>query len=320
MKNIPNSLFRLLGGVIVLLLMYSCSSFKLSTMHYDPIYGPEEVVLQVPSDVKIDTLSFSQLRWKLRTDNNFRWNFAQYAIDQPLSWYNRNFRYSYWRPFNSFDVYWNRHNFWYDWAFNYPFDWGLSWNRWNRWNYGWGYWNRWNRPFYHWDNWYIGPWHNPSYNVIWNSSRQNVAYVRGPRGSRNINYGENSNIENTISRRYNNPRQNGNNNNKVIDNIVNDLRSNGNRVRVYDNPNNVPNNNIIIRNNNGRPSIPTNNSIRSNWRNSNNNSNIINSRPPINYNNSSNSSYSRGSSSSVSRSSGGSSGGSSRGGRGNNQN
>ena len=42
---------------------------------------PEEVVLTVPSDVKIDTLSFSQLRWKLRTDNTFRWNFAQY--DEP---------------------------------------------------------------------------------------------------------------------------------------------------------------------------------------------------------------------------------------------
>ena len=69
-------------------------------MHYDPIYGPEEVVLTVPSDVKIDTLSFSQLRWKLRTDNTFRWNFAQYAMNQPLSWYNSNFRYSYWRPFN----------------------------------------------------------------------------------------------------------------------------------------------------------------------------------------------------------------------------
>ena len=318
MKNIPNSLFRLLGGVIVLLLMYSCSSFKLSTMHYDPIYGPEEVVLQVPSDVKIDTLSFSQLRWKLRTDNTFRWNFAQYAMNQPLSWYNSNFRYSYWRPFNSFDVYWNRHNFWYDWAFNYPFEWGWSWNRWGYWNS----WNRWNRPFYHWDSWYNGPWHNPSYNVIWNSSRQNtnVAYVRGGRGSRSrfIDNG-NSNIQNTISRRYNNPRQNVNNNNNV-DEIVNILRNNGNNVRVYNNPNNVPNNNVIIRNNNGRPSIPNNNSIRGSWRPSNNNSSINNSRPPINYNNSSNSTISRGSSSSVGRSSGGSSGGSSRGGRGNIQN
>ena len=146
-----------------------------------------------------------------------------------------------------------------------------------------------------------GPWHNPSYNVIWNSSRQNVAYVKGPRGSRNINYGGNSNIENTISRRYNNPRPNSNNN--IINNIVNDLRSNGNRVRVYDNPNDIPNNNIIIRNNNGRPSIPNNNSIRGNWRPSNNNNNINSSRPPINFNNSSNSSFSRGSSSSVGRSS-----------------
>ena len=60
--------------------------------------------------------------------------------------------------------------------------------------------------------------------------------------------------------------------------------------------------------------------IRSNWRPSNNNININSSRPPINFNNSSNSSFSRGSSSSVGRSSGGSSGGSSRGGRGNIQN
>ena len=322
MKNIPSSLFRLLGGIIVLLLMNSCASFKLSTMHYDPLYGPEEVVLEVPSDVKIDTLSFSQLRWKLRTDNTFRWNYAQYAMNQPLSWYNSNFRYSYWRPFNSFDVYWNRHNFWYDWAFNYPFQWGWSWNRWGYWNS----WNRWNRPFYHWDSWYHGPWHNPSYNVIWNSSRQNtnIAYVRGGRGSRFIDNG-NSNIENTISRRYNNPRNNVNNNNNVIDNIVNDLRSNGNRVRVYDNPNNVPNNNVI-RYNNGRPVVPNNNSsnsrINHNWNNSNNNSNrIINSRPPV-YNNSSSrgsssgvisGGSSRGSSGGVSR--GGSSGGSSRGSR-----
>ena len=329
MKNIPNSLFRLLGGVIVLLFMYSCASFKLSTMHYDPIYGPEEVVLTVPSDVKIDTLSYSQLKWKLRTDFNFRYDYAQFAMNQPLSWYNRNFRYSYWRPFTSFDVYWNRHNYWYDWAFNYPFNYGWGYNTlgWNNWNYGWGYWNHWNRPSYHWNNWYYGPWGNPGYNVIWNSSRENtnIAYVRGGRGSRFIDNG-NSNIENTISTRYNKPRNNVNNNNNVIDNIINNLRSNGNRVRVYDNPNDIPNNNVI-RYNNGRPVVPINNSnnsrINHNWNNSNNNSSrIINSRPV--YNNSSNS-YSRGSSSGVSSggssrgssggvSSGGSSGGSSRGG------
>ena len=134
-------------------------------MHYDPIYGPEEVVLTVPADVKIDTLSFSQLRWKLRTDNTFRWNFAQYAMDQPLSWYNSNFRYSYWRPFNSFDVYFNRYNFWYDWAFNYPYYWGFS-----SWHNPWRY--NWHRPFNWRYSWYNGPWHNPGYNVIWNSSRE----------------------------------------------------------------------------------------------------------------------------------------------------
>ena len=295
----------LLTFALIALLLSSCASFKLSTIHYDPLYGPEEVVLEVPSDVKIDTLSFSQLRWKLRTDFRFRYDYAQFAMNQPLSWYNSNFRYSYWRPFNSFDVYWNRHNYWYDWAFNYPFSYGWSWNRW-------GYWNRWNRPFYHWDSWYNGPWHNPSYNVIWNSSRENtnIAYVRGRRGSRFIDNG-NSNIQNTISRRYNNPRQNVNNNNNV-DEIVNILRNNGNNVRVYNNPNNVPNNNIRIRNNNGRPVVPNNNTIRNNF----NNSNINSSRPV--YNNSSRSSgnISRGSSSSSSSSR--SSGGSSRGSRINN--
>ena len=307
MKNIPNSLFRLIGGVLVLLLMNSCASFKLSTMHYDPLYGPEEVVLEVPSDVKIDTLSFSQLRWKLRTDNTFRWNYAQYAMNQPLSWYNTNFRYSYWRPFNSFDVYWNRHNYWYDWAFNYPFQWGWSWNRWGYWNS----WNRWNRPFYHWDSWYHGPWHNPSYNVIWNSSRQNtnIAYVRGGRGSRFID-NSNSNIENTISRRYNNPRNNVDNNN--LNNIVDELRENyGVKPRVYNNPNNVPNNNVRINNNNN---------IKPNWNNS---RPIINNNNNININSSirNNNSFSPPpSSSNISRGSSVSSGGSSRGGnsRGNN--
>ena len=140
---------------------------------------------------------------------------------------------------------------------------------------------------------------NPSYNVIWNSSRNTNWYVRGRRGSRFIDNG-NSNIQNTISRRYNNPRPNVNNNNNVIDNIVNDLRSNGNRVRVYNNPNNVPNNNIIIRNNNSSSVVPNNNSIRNNF----NNSNINSSRPV--YNNSSRSSgnISRGSSSSSSSSRG----------------
>ena len=320
-------------GLMILILISSCSSLKLSTMYYDPIYGPEEVVLEVPSDVKVDTLSYSQLRWKLRTDSRFRWDFAQYAMDQPYSWYTSNYSFSHWRPFTSFDVYWNRYQFWNDWAFNYPFfdygwgynSWGWNHSIWNHWNYGWA-WN-WHRPYRPWNSWYNGPWSNPSYNVIWNASRRNVAYVRGARGGRNIDYGGNSNIENIISTRYNKPRNNVNNNNNVINNIINNLRSNGNRVRVYDNPNDIPNNNVI-RYNNGRPVVPNNNSINNNSRPVHNwNNNTINSRPsrPV-YNNSNNSNISRGSSnisrgssssSSSGRSSGGSSGGSSRGGRNN---
>ena len=298
-------------GLIAIGITTSCSSLKLSTMHYDPIYGPEEVVLQVPSDVKIDTLSYSQLKWKLRTDNTFRWNFAQYAMDQPYNWYMNNFRYSYWRPFNSFDVYFNRYDFWYDWAFNYPYNWGFS-----SWYSPWRYdWYRPYRPWNHWNNWYNGPYSNPGYNVIWNSSRQNnnIAFINGRRGSRNFNFNGNSNIENTISTRYNKPR----NNNNVIDNIVNELRDNFNiKPRVYSNPNNVPNNN--------RPVI-NNNNIKPTWNNSrpvinNNNINInSNSRPVINNSSrGSNINISRGSSSSSGRSSGGSSGGSSRGGKINN--
>ena len=116
-----------------------------------------------------------------------------------------------------------------------------------------------------------------------------ISYNRGRRGSRFIDNG-NSNIENTISTRYNKPRNNNN-----LDDIVKIIR-NGNDeipVRVYNNPNNV-----IIRNTNSRPVY------------NNSNSNNI-SRGSSN--------ISRGSSSSSSsgRSSGGSSGGSSRGGKNN---
>jgi len=282
---------------LLLLFLCSCSTYRLSTLNYDPIYGPEEVVLQVPADVKIDTLSYSQLKWKLRTDNTFRWNFAQYAMDQPYNWYANNFRYSYWRPFNSFDVYFNRYDFWYDWAFNYPYYWGYSsWH--NPWRHNWF------RPYRPWNNWYNGPYNNPGYNAIWNSSRENtnIAFINGRRGSNNINNRVNSNIENNIITRYNNPRRSVPENN--LNNIVNGLRERLNvKPRVYTNPNNVPNNNIRIYNR--TPNI-----------NSNNNLNINTTRPSYNSSSRSSSNISRGSSSSSS--SGRSSSGSSRGGRINN--
>ena len=297
----PEKVGRFLGAMIVIalcLLLSACSTYRLA-VPVDKCCEADAVYLEVPSDVKIDTLSFSQLRWKLRTDNTFRWNYAQYAMNQPYNWYS-SFSYNVWRPFNSFDVYFNRYDFWYDWAFNYPYYWGYS-----SWHNPWRH--HWYRP-YNWGySWYNGPWHNPGYNIIWNSSRENnnnIAYISGRRGSRNVDIGTNSNIQNTISRRYNNPRNNVDNNN--LNNIVNELRENYNvKPRVYNNPNNVPNNNNI-RINNGRPSVPTinNNNSRS-INNFNNNSNISRG---------SNSNYSSPPrSSNISRGSSTSSGGSSRG-------
>ena len=278
------------------MILSSCSSYKLALLnHNDPMY-PVEYVIPIAEDTKIDTLSFSQFRWKLRTDFSFRWDYAQYAMNQPYNWYS-SFSYNVWRPFNSFDVYFNRYNFWYDWAFNYPYYWGFS-----SWHNPWRH--HWYRP-YNWGySWYNGPWHNPGYNVIWNSSRENnnVAYISGRRGSRNIDINiNNNNIENTIVRRYNNPRKNVDNSN--LNNIVNTLRDNYNvKPRVYNNPNNVSNNNVI-RNNSGRPVI-------NNYNNNNNfNNSNINSRSssPVR-------SYSPPPSSNISRGSSVSNGGSSRGG------
>lgn len=300
MNRGPEKIGRFLGAMIVIalcLLLSSCSSYRLATVS-DDMY-PVDFVIPVSNDTKIDTInSYFQLRHKLRTDFSFRWDFAQYAMNQPLSWYYSNPRLEgIWRPYNRFDVYFYSNWFWNDWAFNYPYSSYWGWNSWYR---PWG-WNSWNRPYDPWNNWYNGPWHNPGYNVVWNSSRRgNVAYVNGPRGSRigsnSIIQRNDNNIENIVVRRYNKPR----NNNNIINNIVNELRDNLNvKPRVYSNPNNVINNNNINNNN-------TRGSWRSNDNSINNNINTRSSTPVR--------SYSPPPSSNISRGSNVSSGGSSRGG------
>ena len=83
-----------------------------------PLSGPW---LDVPSTVKIDTLSYTRLNWKMRKSFTFRWNYAKFASSQPFSFYSSASFARFWNPFNSFEMYWNRHNFWYDWAFGYPY-------------------------------------------------------------------------------------------------------------------------------------------------------------------------------------------------------
>jgi hypothetical protein len=83
-----------------------------------PLSGPW---LDVPSTVKIDTLSYTRLNWKMRNSFTFRWNYAKFASNQPFSFYSSASFARFWNPFISFDMYWNRHSFWYDWAFSYPY-------------------------------------------------------------------------------------------------------------------------------------------------------------------------------------------------------
>tara|TARA_B100001778_G_scaffold319223_1_gene308514 strand:- start:410 stop:1342 length:933 start_codon:yes stop_codon:yes gene_type:complete len=284
MNRGPEKLGRFLGAMIVIslcLLLSSCSTYRLATLNHDPIYGSEVVYLEVPGDTKIDTInSLFQLKRKLRTDFNFRWDFAQYAMQQPYSFYWSNPRLEgIWRPYNRFDVYFNSHHFWTDWAWGYNH---YGWNSFYNWNRPWYY--GWNRPYNSWNNWgyswYNGPFNNPGYNVAWNSSRRNnVAYINGPRGSRNII--ANNNIENKIIINRNKPRNN------VINNIVNELRENFNvKPRVYNNPNNVPNNSkpIINNNNNNNNNIRIYNRPNNNNSVNSNNSSRIYTRPSSNSN------------------------------------
>ena len=104
--------------LILLLILTGCGAVQLSTINHKPT---KFVVLEVPSTVKIDTLSYTRLSWKMRDSFTFRWNYAKFASNQPFSFYSSASFARFWNPFNSLDMYWNRHNFWYDWAFGYPY-------------------------------------------------------------------------------------------------------------------------------------------------------------------------------------------------------
>lgn len=292
---------------VLMLTLTSCGvQWHLSTTNHDPIYGPTIVVAD---DVEVDTLNYTQFKRKLRTDFSFRWDYANYMMNRPLSFYYRNYN-SFLGPRylgNVHDLWWNSHQYWTDWAFNYPFN-SWYWDRWsrpNRWNWGYGGWysNTWNNHWhgYGWNHWYghdSWRWGN-----VW---RNDNTYVRvnSRRGSSNVAVGGSSR------------------GNSVIRNT-----DDGNRViRRYDNPSRGRNNNVIIRNNNDNiqvnPPVNNNNNsrgINNNRRyytppNINNNTNsrsIRSSSPPVINRGSSN--ISRGSSTSSRNS-----GGSGRGSRGNN--
>jgi len=107
-----------LWKIALIVLVATVASCGIQRTPPPPLSGPW---LDVPSTVKIDTLSYTRLNWKMRNSFTFRWNYAKFASNQPFSFYSSASFARFWNPFNSFEMYWNRHNFWYDWAFGYPY-------------------------------------------------------------------------------------------------------------------------------------------------------------------------------------------------------
>ena len=267
--------------LLFVLLFTSCgTTYHLSTLNYDPIYGSDG------TEIKVDTIdSEFQLARKFRTDDRFRWDFAQFAMKQDLRW-NYDFYFNnrmYRSPFASpFDFYWNSHNYWWNWATNSHFNMGFNhWDRFGFYGYGssFGYYG-FNR--YGWNNGYYGNgwgYRQRMNDYAWNNrDRENTAYILGRRGSSNVIVGNRTNIENRIIVNRNKPRIINNNPDVVIDRAIIKLKRNNNNIRVYENPNNVPNKIIIRNNNNSNPvrnyNRPPNNS---------NNNIIRNNRPSRTY-------------------------------------
>ena len=282
--------------LVLVLLFTSCASFQVSTLNYDPIYGPDG------TEIKVDTIENEfQLARKFRTDFNFRYDFAQYALSQPQSFdwrFNRMSRFMGMNRYgyNQYSIFgtntwghsyaWNRSQMWNDWVWGYPYGNGMGWsyswgnNSWssNSWNnpYGWNYW-------YGWGNGYgYNAWHQLG--GIY-GRQQNVAYNRGRRGSNNVisrNIQNNIVVSNSKPRIINNKPLKENLVIKDLDQYYRDLIKNGNgkEIKIYTNPNNVPK---IVRNNNNNKPVRNYNRPPTNSNNNNIIRNNNNSRPTRTY-------------------------------------
>ena len=254
--------------LLFILLFTSCGiGFQYTTLnhagHIDGIYSS--------NDYKIDTLNEFQVRHKLRTDFNFRYDFAQYALSQPTSfdWNNRLLgnRYNWNRPYWGYSYYWDRTQMWNDWVWGYnsysPYMWSpFGYDRWGYNSYGWNN--------YGWNNW---GWRNQMNNYAWMyRNRPNTVRINGRRGFSNI---QNRVVTNTNRTRVvtTKPRIVPSTNNRTI--RVNKPRVNYNtRPRI----NNINNNSRPRINNNSRPSTPTRTTPRTSTRSTNSTTVRSNSR------------------------------------------
>jgi len=148
--------------IFLVLALSSCATYKVSTIGHDPIY-----TLNLPSSIQVDTLNYRQLQWKLRTDFNFRYDFAIYAMNQPF-----NYRFGRYNRFGMFNPYHSRSQYWMDWAFG-----NTNFNMWDNWGYPY-------RNNYVWNGWSNGYGYNAWHQLGGIYGRQqNVANVSGRRMS-----------------------------------------------------------------------------------------------------------------------------------------
>ena len=241
------------------------TTYQISTLNYDPIYGPDN------TELKLEVINSDYaLNRKFRTDDRFRWNYAKFAMDQPLSWYysfysqNNLFRYN--SSYTPWDLYVNKYDFWFSWNNNIHF--GIySPYRYSRYRFD-PFWNDWYFPYY--SNFHI--WNRPSMAHM-NRYRQSIQIDIESR-ERNNRVRSRSIVTNNNVRIYTRPELN----EDKLRESVNLLKGRNSNiiVREYNNLDKYNNKNIIINNNNktirnyGRPEISNNNIIK-------------NSPPPRNY-------------------------------------
>ena len=166
-------------SLLLVLLLTGCASFQVSTLNHDPIYSIEGST----ADIRVINNEF-ELQRLLRTDFNFRYDFAQYAISQPRSfdWNNRVLgnRYSFYNP------YYSRSQMWNDWVWGYngylPHLWSPFSNNWGSYQY-YG-WNNYGWNGYYGNNW---GWRQQMNDYAWMyRNRPNTVNINGRRGSNNI--------------------------------------------------------------------------------------------------------------------------------------
>ena len=238
MKDSVNSFLRIAVIYLTVIFLAACSSlqFKYTTLNHA---GYTDGIYNSPSTVKIDTLSYSQFKWKIRNNFQFRYDYAQFALSQPRSfdWNNKllGFRYNRFNRWGSsyygYNYYWNRDQMWNDWAWDYPWFTPYRWSMfgYDRWGYNhWNYNYRWNHPYY-------GDPYNWNYRPNYNR-RTNAVYVNGRRGSNNV-------IRNRTNVRVNTPRTATAGNTLSVDEIADDIKVRVNKRRI-----NNSNNDQTIRN------------------------------------------------------------------------